>query len=84
MDRMEMKRLYGDKVTFYGGVDVECTMPFGTPDDVRAEVRELAEKLGEGGGYILQISHQVLWDTPMENIVAYIEPVCSGLETPRV
>lgn len=86
MDRMEMKRLYGDKVTFYGGVDVERTMPFGTPDDVRAEVRELAEKLGEGGGYILQTSHQVLWDTPMENIVAYIETVRSlaGLETPRV
>jgi uroporphyrinogen decarboxylase len=86
MDPMEMKKLYGDKLTFYGGVDVERTMPYGTPDEVRAEVRELAEKLGQGGGYILQTSHQVLWDTPMENIVAYIETVRSlaGLETPRV
>jgi uroporphyrinogen decarboxylase len=86
MDRMEMKQLYGDQVTFYGGVDVEHTLPFGTPEEVRAEVRELAEKLGRGGGYILQTSHQVLWDTPMENVVAYIEEVraLAGLDTPRM
>ncbi len=84
MDRLEMKQLYGDKLTFYGGLDVEHTMPFGTPDDVRKETRWLAENLGKGGGYILQTSHQVLWDTPMENIVAYIETVRSmaGLDTP--
>ncbi len=86
MDPVEMKKLYGDKLTFYGGVDVERTMPYGTPDEVRAEVRELASNLGKGGGYILQTSHQVLWDTPMENIIAYIETVRSlaGLETPSV
>ena len=86
MDRFEMKRLYGDKLTFYGGVDVEHTMPFGTPEEVRAEVRLLAKELGKGGGYILQTSHQVLWDTPMENITAYVEEVraMAGLDTPRV
>jgi uroporphyrinogen-III decarboxylase len=49
-------------------------------------VRLLAKELGKGGGYILQTSHQVLWDTPMENIVAYIEEVraMAGLETPRM
>ncbi|MBX7235698.1 MAG: hypothetical protein K1X65_15025 [Caldilineales bacterium] len=86
MDRLEMKQLYGDRLTFYGGLDVEHTMPFGSPDDVRGETRWLVENLGKGGGYILQTSHQVLWDTPMENIVAYIEEVraMAGLETPRV
>ncbi|MCO6449523.1 MAG: hypothetical protein J5I90_01930 [Caldilineales bacterium] len=86
MDRLEMKQLYGDKITFYGGLDVEHTMPFGTADDVREETKWLVENLGKGGGYILQTSHQVLWDTPMENIVAYIETVraMAGLETPRV
>ena len=44
MDPFEMKRLYGDKVTFYGGVDVERTMPFGTPDEVRAEIRLLGKR----------------------------------------
>lgn len=85
MDRLEMKRLYGDKITFYGGLDVEHTMPFGSPQDVRKETRWLVENMGKGGGYILQTSHQVLWDTPMENIVAYIEEVraMAGLETPR-
>ena len=84
MDRLEMKRLYGDKITFYGGLDVEHTMPFGSPQEVREETRWLVENMGKGGGYILQTSHQVLWDTPMENIIAYIEEVraMAGLETP--
>ncbi|MEA3336171.1 MAG: uroporphyrinogen decarboxylase family protein [Chloroflexota bacterium] len=86
MNPVEMKQRYGDKITFYGGIDVEHTMPFGTPEEVRAEIRERNETMTTGGGYILQTSHQVLWDTPMENIVAYIEEVRSlaGLETPTV
>jgi len=84
MDPLEMKQKYGDKVTFYGGIDVERTLPFGTPAQVRAEVRERAATLGQGGGYILQTSHHILWDTPLENIVAYIEEIraLAGLETP--
>jgi len=84
MDPAEMKRRFGDKVTFYGGVDVEHTMPFGTPDDVRAEMRERVRVLGSGGGYILQTTHTILWDVPMENIIAYIEEChrMAGIETP--
>jgi uroporphyrinogen decarboxylase len=85
MDRQEMKQRFGDRVTFYGGVDVERTLPFGTPEEVRAEVREMAATLGRGGGYILQTSHHILWDTPLENVIAYVEEVraLAGLETPR-
>ena len=81
-----MKRQFGDKVTFYGGIDVEKTLPFGTPDEVRAEIRERAERLGAGGGYILQSSHTMLWDVPLENITAYVEEVraLAGLDTPRM
>jgi uroporphyrinogen decarboxylase len=84
MDPLEMKRRFGDQVTFYGGVDVERTLPFGTPEEVRAEVRERAATLGQGGGYILQTSHHILWDTPLENVIAYVEEVraLAGLETP--
>jgi len=86
MDPLEMKQRFGDQVTFYGGVDVERTLPFGTPEAVRAEVRERAATLGKGGGYILQTSHHVLWDTPLENAVAYVEEVraLAGLETPAL
>jgi uroporphyrinogen decarboxylase len=85
MNPVEMKRRFGDKVTFYGGVDVEKTMPFGTPEQVRAEIRERAATMGQGGGYILQTTHTVLWDVPLENLVAYIEEVraLAGLDTPR-
>lgn len=86
MDPLEMKRQYGAQVTFYGGIDVERTLPFGTPDDVRAEIRERAATLGQGGGYILQTSHHILWDTPLENLIAYVEEVrgLAGLGTPRL
>jgi uroporphyrinogen decarboxylase len=85
MDPVEMKRRFGDKVTFYGGIDVERTMPFGTPEEVRAEIRDRAATIGKGGGYILQTTHTVLWDVPLENLVAYIEEVrtLAGLDTPR-
>ncbi len=85
MDVLEMKRRFGKDVTFYGGIDVEKTLPFGTPDEVRAEIRERAATMGQGGGYILQSSHTMLWDVPMENVIAYIEEVraLAGLDTPR-
>lgn len=72
-DIYAVKAQYGDRLTFYGGVDVERTLPHGTPQEVRAEVLERAERLGSGGGYILQSSHTILDDVPMDNIVAYIE-----------
>jgi uroporphyrinogen decarboxylase len=75
MDPAEMKRQYGDRLCFYGGIDVEHTLPFGTPDDVRAEIRSRAQVMGQGGGYILQSSHTILDDTPLANLAAYIEEV---------
>jgi uroporphyrinogen decarboxylase len=86
MDIHEMKRRFGDKVTFYGGVDVERTLPFGTPEEVRAEIRERAAVLGKGGGYILQTTHTILFDVPLENLTAYVEEVraLAGLDTPHM
>jgi len=75
MDPAEYKAKYGDRITFYGGIDVERLLPFGTPGEVRAEIRRLAALLGRGGGYILQSSHTMLEDVPIANIVAYIEEV---------
>ncbi|MCS7259931.1 MAG: hypothetical protein NZ765_04015 [Anaerolineae bacterium] len=82
-DIYAVKEQYGDKLTFYGGIDVEHTLPHGTPREVRAEIFERAERLGRGGGYILQSSHTILDDVPMENIVAYIEACheLAGIDT---
>jgi uroporphyrinogen decarboxylase len=75
MDPRAYKEKYGDQLTFYGGIDVERTLPFGTPEEVREEIHSMAETMGQGGGYILQSSHTILEDVPMENVVAYIEEV---------
>lgn len=75
MDPPTMKEMYGDRLCFYGGIDVEQTLPFGSPDEVRQEIRSRAEIMGDGGGYILQSSHTILEDVPLDNIVAYIEEV---------
>lgn len=75
MNPAEYKAKWGHVLTFYGGIDVERLMPFGTPDEVRREVRSMAETMGRGGGYILQTSHTVLEDVPLANLVAFIEEV---------
>lgn len=75
MNPAQYKAQWGDVLTFYGGIDVERLMPFGTPDEVRRAVRYMAQTMGRGGGYILQTSHTVLEDTPLANLVAFIEEV---------
>ena len=64
MDPVAMKRGWGDRLCFEGGVSVQTTLPFGTVDDVRAEVRERIAVLGAGGGYILGPSHWIQAGTP--------------------
>lgn len=82
-DPYRLKELYGSQITLYGGIDVKQTLPLGTPQQVRAEIRERAKRLGEGGGYILQSSHTMLDDVPLENLVAYIEAChkLAGIDT---
>jgi uroporphyrinogen decarboxylase len=73
MDPRELKRRFGDRLCFEGGVSVQTTLPFGTVDDVRQEVEELITVLGESGGYILGPSHAIQAGTPSENIVAMFD-----------
>jgi uroporphyrinogen decarboxylase len=73
MDPAELKRRFGGRLCFEGGVSVQTTLPFGTPDDVRVEVEELIAVLGKGGGYILGPSHAIQAGTPPENIVAMFD-----------
>ena len=73
MEREGLKRDFGDRLIFHGAVDNQQTLPFGTAEDVRAEVRDNLRILGEGGGYILAPCHNIQPNTPPENIVAMYE-----------
>lgn len=75
MDVYALKREYGQDLTFYGGVSTQRTLPYGTPDDVRQEVRRLCAEIGRGGGYICAPAHAVPGDVPVENLIALIEAV---------
>ncbi len=68
-----LKREYGKDITFYGAINTQHTLPFGTPEDVRAEVRERIRVLGKGGGYICGSDHSILPDVPMDNVLAMLD-----------
>jgi uroporphyrinogen decarboxylase len=73
MDPVRLKREHGSRLSFEGGVSVQTTLPFGTPDQVRQEVEERIRVLGRDGGYILGPSHWIQAGTPPENIVAMFD-----------
>lgn len=73
MDLKALKREFGRSLSFQGGMDIQHTLPHGSPEDVRREVRERAETLGPGGGYIFCSSHNLLPDVPTENAIALFD-----------
>jgi uroporphyrinogen decarboxylase len=76
MDMAELKKEFGDRVIFHGGVDNQQVLPFGNPEQVRAETRDCLKTLGAGGqGFICCSCHNVQAGTPLENIFAMIETV---------
>ncbi len=73
MDFRKIKAEFGDRICFQGGVGIQQALPFGTPEDVRAEVRERIEALAPGGGYIISTAHNIQGDTPVENVLALMK-----------
>ncbi len=73
MEREGLKRDFGERLIFHGGVDNQQTLPFGSVEDVRREVRDNLRILGAGGGYILAPCHNIQVVTPPENVVAMYE-----------
>lgn len=78
MDPAELKRRYRNELCFWGLIDQQQTLPFGTPDDVHREVRARLETLGRDGGLILGPTHHVQLDTPMENFFAMVDVIKGG------
>jgi uroporphyrinogen decarboxylase len=72
-DLVELKRRYGDRITFCGGIDTQRILPMGSPAEVAAEVRRVGSILGEGGGWLLAPVHTITNEVPPENILAMVD-----------
>lgn len=69
-----LSREFGGKICFNGGIDVQQTMPYGTPDEIRNELHMLIDLFGKfNGGYIVNTSHSIMPETPLKNIIVLFE-----------
>jgi len=75
LDPAEVKAKYGGQLAFWGSIGIQHTLPFGTPDDVRCEVRTRIQTIGQGGGFLIAPTHVIEPEVPWENIVAFVEAV---------
>ncbi len=75
MNPVELKRLYGSRLSFFGTIGVQTVMPLGKPEDVRRNVREMINKVGQGGGFIVAPTHFVSAQVPWENVEAFFDAV---------
>jgi len=74
MDPRALKKEFGDALTFWGGgIDTQRVLPFGTPQEVRDEVKRRIEELAPGGGFIFNTIHNIQADVPPQNIEAMLE-----------
>jgi uroporphyrinogen decarboxylase len=74
-DIKQVKEEYGDKICIVGNVDSSNTLPYGTPEDVKKEVKEIIRVAGKGGGLIVGSDHSIHDGIPMENFWAIGEAV---------
>ncbi len=74
-DVANMKKLYGDKITFYGGISTQQLLPNATPEELKKEMKRLMKILGKDGGYIVAPTHSMPNDIPTENILAFLDVV---------
>ena len=76
MEAEGLKRDFGDRIVFWGGgVDTQKTLPFGTPEQVRAEVTSRLRTFSVNGGFVFNTIHNIQARTPVANIVAMVEAV---------
>jgi uroporphyrinogen decarboxylase len=73
MDLTTLKREFGRHICLQGSIDIQHTLPFGSPDDVRGEVRQRLQVGKPGGGFIICTAHNIQVDAPLANVIALIE-----------
>lgn len=74
-DPEALKSQFGDRLSFWGAIDQQQLLPFGTPVEIEAEVKAKIDVLGRGGGYMCSPAHIVQADTSVENVEAFIAAV---------
>lgn len=74
-DLATLKKKHGKDIVFCGGIDTHRLLPFGSPEDVRKEVRRVIDLLAPGGGFMLGAVHTIMNDVPAENILAMVDAV---------
>lgn len=75
MDPARLKKAYGNRLCFWGTIDEQQTLPFGTPQEVEREVQTRLETIGKDGGLIIGPTHHVQLDTPLENFQAMLRAI---------
>jgi uroporphyrinogen decarboxylase len=75
MDLARLKKEFGRDLVFWGGIDTQDLLPFGTPERVKKETREVIRILGEGDGYVIAPSQAIMHDVPLPNVMAFLEAV---------
>jgi uroporphyrinogen decarboxylase len=73
MEPARLTREFGYRLAFWGAIDTQRVLPYGTPEEVREEVRRVIDVMAPGGGYILASVHNIQAEVPPENIVAMFE-----------
>jgi uroporphyrinogen decarboxylase len=70
-----LKQRYNKRIVFCGAIDTQKILPYGTPEQVRQEVKRVINILGKDGGYMLATVHTVMNEVPPENILAMVDAV---------
>ena len=73
MDIYELKDTYGDKMTFWGGISTQLTLPGGTCAEVEEETKRVTSYLSRDGGYLIAAAQGMQADVPFENLCALID-----------
>ena len=73
MDPVGIKKRYGDRIAFWGTIGIQRLMPFGTPEEIRREVKRMIDTVGKGGGLLISPTHRLQSEVPWENIKAFAE-----------
>jgi len=75
MDPIRLKKEYGRNLCFWGSLDIQQTLPFGTPEQVRQEVVTRLKTIGRDGGLIIGPTHNIQLDTPLDNFWAMLDAI---------
>jgi len=75
MDRFRLKKEFGDRLCFHGGIDIQHVLPFGTDEEIEEEIKTAIQSLGPGGGYIVSPAHNVQSDVSAATLIKMSELV---------